>query len=642
MIYLPGIDTWYHTLSEAVITTFMGLLRAIPPTDPVLVLGICDAEPDKMNQDMLRDMFGYSRKNQFLIQRPSKTSREEFFKNIVNYIRTAPKDFPDPVNRKLRKLEVLEVAPPPPPKVLSKAEIKAAKKAQKKADHQLLNQLKVGLQPIMEQINRKYKRFRNPAITHAQIQYLYDEQEPNFVRPDVVQFRPFELEKDKDGVMGLRETSTGKFYYNLEITTIEERLANGYYCRPKDFLFDIKTLAKDARNLGDRDRIIKANELLTNCEVDIANLEMLPAMAECEKVYQRQIERTKEKEEKLRQRVERDLSPSVPVGSMIVEPAESIQLGMSPRRHGPLFKTPLQTPSSNGLSNGDSHLTNGSSVPSCTAAEDIIMGGTENDSPAVNSQAMPPPLSQWRNSNPGPSNISSQRISQTSGFQQIPHGVSPASILNDASTTTSGQGTSDKRTSDGNNTQMTNGPQMSPTESQFRDSQLPDTQREGDLSSGDRDWPHSQAQGLARGNLIHPVPSQTSSSLGLEQPLVHPTTSQAEAAGLPSKPPPAESEASTQKELIIDDRQVDEFLDGLVSKSSGCSVEQLEQINRELMNCLWEQRGEWNRAVVVHKLREVFNETISDIESMQKILKFSQEESQSTGSGQATGSYHMR
>jgi hypothetical protein len=72
VIYIPGIDTWYHTLSEAQITTFLGLLRAIPPTDPVLVLGITDAPPDKVSPEMLRDLFGFSRKNRFTIERPAR------------------------------------------------------------------------------------------------------------------------------------------------------------------------------------------------------------------------------------------------------------------------------------------------------------------------------------------------------------------------------------------------------------------------------------------------------------------------------------------------------------------------------------------------------------------------------------------
>lgn len=74
VIYLPGVETWYHTLSEAVITTFLGLLRAIPPTDPVLVLGITDTPTDKVNPELIRDLFGFSKKNTYVINRPSRVS----------------------------------------------------------------------------------------------------------------------------------------------------------------------------------------------------------------------------------------------------------------------------------------------------------------------------------------------------------------------------------------------------------------------------------------------------------------------------------------------------------------------------------------------------------------------------------------
>jgi len=187
------------------------------------------------------------------------------------------------MNRKKRKLDVLEIAPPPPPKEPTKEEIKA----QKKRDHQLLNMLKVAIQPIMDQIQRKYRKFRTPVIPQSQIQYLFDELDPNFVRPDIPQFRPFELDTDKDGVPGLRETASGKFFYNLETTTIEERLSNGFYARPKDFVADIRTLAKDAKHIGDKERTLKANELLANVEVDLGAIEANPVFADCENVYQR-------------------------------------------------------------------------------------------------------------------------------------------------------------------------------------------------------------------------------------------------------------------------------------------------------------------------------------------------------------------
>ena len=87
----------------------------------------------------------------------------------------------------------------------------------------------------------------------------------------------------------------------------------------------------------------------------------------------------------------------------------------------------------------------------------------------------------------------------------------------------------------------------------------------------------------------------------------------------------ASSQISSQgNEYISDSYFVDSLLVELVNGTNGCSVEQLEQINRELMETLWKLRGEWNRNVVAAKLVEVFNVTIKDIEAMQEVLKASQ------------------
>jgi hypothetical protein len=87
---------------------------------------------------------------------------------------------------------------------------------------------------------------------------------------------------------------------------------------------------------------------------------------------------------------------------------------------------------------------------------------------------------------------------------------------------------------------------------------------------------------------------------------------------------PTSSQASSQKDLIVDAYFVDDLLKRLVEGSSGCSIEQLEQINRELMETLWRLRGEYNRNLVANSLIGVFNETIADIEEMQRVLQASQ------------------
>lgn len=550
------------------------------------------------------------------------------------------------MNRKKRKLDVLEIAPPPPPKPPTKEEIKA----QKKRDHQLLNMLKVSIQPIMDQIQRKYKKFRNPVIPQSQIQYLFDELDPNFVRPDIPQFRPFEIGTDKDGVRGLRETASGKFFYNLETTTIEERLSNGFYARPKDFVHDIRTLAKDSKHIGDKERTLKANELLANVEVDLGAIEANPIYADCENVYQRQLQRAKEKEEKARKRAadaavfDSVVGSDIPQSGLNSEQPSSGPLTLGEPIPGRLpisLATPFRA--SSGLSNGYSvdnehpHGHNGNSVPS-RSGDDVQMGGTDESE----SQGMQPPQNPSMAS--GPSNLSNigttrpnTQISQISAFQEISHDTSPRDLLNDASTTTSG-----KKTSDGWSTQATNGinnqNSSSPVDRPGHDSELPDTQRNTQTDTSSEEWAHSQAHGLARGNLRQSYPSQTpsSGSQPSQNPAVPsfsapprmpvPKSRPAGFANLLNDSPvePTSSQSSSQKDLIIDDFFVDDLLKRLVEGSSGCSIEQLEQINRELMETLWKLRGEYNRNQVASSLASVFNDTILDIEEMQRVLQASQ------------------
>lgn len=543
------------------------------------------------------------------------------------------------MNRKKRKLDVLEIAPPPPPKQVTKEEIKALKKR----DHQLLNLLKVQIQPIMDQIHRKYKKFRTPVIPQSQIQYLYDELDPNFVVPDIPQFRPFELDTDRDGVKGLRETTSNKFFYNLETTTIEERLSNGFYARPKDFLADIRSLAKDSKHIGDKERTLKANELLANVEVDIAGLEVQPAFADCENVYQRQLQRTKEREEKHKKKEAEGLGFESIVRSDIVnnslnpdqEASGPLVLGEPVPGKRPIsITTPFRAASglSNGYSadSGPSQGLNGSSGPS--HSDDVHMSGTNETS-----QGMQPPDHPSMTS--GPSNLGTRpntQVSQRSIFQEISHDASPADMINYASTTTSG-----KKTSEGWSTQATNGithnDSSSPVDRVINDSQLPDTQAE----ASSEEWPHSQAHGLARGALSHLLPSQSSSSASQssQPPAVPPFSAGPRMPLSKSRPTgfanllndspvePTSSQASSQKDMIIDEDFVDGLIKRFVDGSSGCSIEQLEQINRELMETLWRLRGEYNRNVVANKLAIVFSDTIADIEEMQRVLAASQQES---------------
>ena len=74
VIYIPNVDIWYRTVGETVISTFLGLLRSIPPTDPVLLLGVVEHDQAAIDPEMVKRLFGFSKRNQFEISKPRMVS----------------------------------------------------------------------------------------------------------------------------------------------------------------------------------------------------------------------------------------------------------------------------------------------------------------------------------------------------------------------------------------------------------------------------------------------------------------------------------------------------------------------------------------------------------------------------------------
>jgi ATPase family AAA domain-containing protein 2 len=422
----------------------------------------------------------------------------------------SPSDFPNPGARKKRKIEILPVAPAPPPRQPTKEELKN----QLKRDMLVLNYLKIKIQPIMDQIKLKYKKFRTPIIDHGQIAYLFQEDDPNFVVTDVPQGnRPYEKAFDKHGYEGLLEKETGKFYYNRDIGMIEERLSNGFYKRPKDFLTEIRFLWKDAKTAGDKDRQLKAGEMVANVEVDIATIEADPFLGDCEGVYLRFEQREKERAAATKVSgtgaeaagaigttvgapppseippgaVSADIGGAT-TGPMLGQPT---QVDASRGQPGPPPATPVRPSQSSSLSNGfvtdptrqreaSGYIpqSNGSSVPSgadgdvemtdrdsCPPAQRVSQQSRLHDAQYIKTPSSRPPwmlppkeLSTLSNWELNPSGTTTQR-SQKSVLTPMPPGSQIEDFGNDASTTTSGQKASDQsaRSSQPFNTQSSNG-----------------------------------------------------------------------------------------------------------------------------------------------------------------------------------------
>ncbi|EXJ88161.1 hypothetical protein A1O1_05089 [Capronia coronata CBS 617.96] len=728
VIYIPNVHEWYSTVGQTVISTFLGLLRSVKPTDPILLLGFMEGDPGDVEEEIRREMFGYSKKNRFQLREPDLEERYEFFRSLRDYVKTAPDEFPDPEKRKKRRLERLEVAPPEPEKP-APPPTKEELKAQKKRDRQTLNMLKIRLQPIMDQIRTKHKKFRTGVIDEGQIRYLYDEADPGTVTSDLhteflarASFRPFEIGKDAHGVAGLVDQASGNFYYNLDSVTIEKRLSNGYYKRPKDFLADIKRLAKDAKTIGDEDRLLKANELLANVEVDIGGIELAePALvAECERVYERELAREKEALGKVRHGdgLRKDMPPpqivsNVPHGnssgpSATTNSSGPILLGEPMQRQNDIVQrlaAAEASPSTSQLSNGvhpsrhgaeEHEGTNGSQSNhdghEADAEGDTPMGGVEshpNSNEKSNDTQKTHTTSSFGNresAQPRPfhsytapsqqllreSGMSAPR-SQTGPFTPMPQGSQAAEFQNDASTT---QSTSQKKVSShetelgqhqesgpnlflyderrsagGSQVPSTQGmrnPNPNPGQvfglhalERIREPELTDMVSPADIAeqlsqdttgaasqpAAETMRPLSSSQGRAPERNSQPLPPV---------PLFPGPATDTTTGGEPAPPAaaagqrtnghghgpsqiqdllnPSEEESPPPPNLIqAEEQRLDSLHVEITDKTSGLSVEQLEQVNSVLMDTLWRTRGEWDRGKVLEQVSAAFNDVMQDM-----------------------------
>ena len=580
-------------------------------------------------------------------------------------------EFPQPKDRKRRNFEILIPVPPEPPSE-PPALTKAEQKAQKKKDRFHLNILKQRIQPIMDQIKLKHKKFRTGVIDEAQIRYLYDDEDPMMVSTDLPleerrsdPSRPYEKATDDHGEPGLIHVATGKFYYNMEIVTIEKRLSNGYYKRPRDFTADVKKLAKDAKAIGDSERIIKANELLTNVEVDMGDIEVqLPQLiTELENVYVREKERERELIRKYKDiaaaegRNIDNITSNVPPADLgpssndqAIGPVVLGQPVTNGVIHRALTPSDPSQPSTftNGYPsvlsdlsdlNGHSH-SNGTSFsekedePRISSSEDIQSSERDTQSSSFGPSAQTRPFDSYTG---GPTSLEQRRktpgsLSQRGIITPMAEGSNVRDYTNYASTTSSEKrntGSSADKT-----TQSTNEKPEGPDFSMFGEpgegnSQLPNTQgfTQGKsshnatiflmrwtemippLGSPDPTQPNANFSGsqAERSSQTPAVPQWPRERSSINSLLNDPDTHQLGA--ITTKDP----------QLIVDPIQASFLLQALVGETSGCSVEQLEQIYSALMSEIWRLRDFWDRAVVVRSVGEVFRSVMEDIRICQGI-----------------------
>ena len=83
IIYIPNVDIWYRTIGDPARATFNGLLRSLSSTDPVLVFGVAEVDDSTIDRDLVKNLFGFSRKNQYSVDRPNKVRKRPFTRSSL-------------------------------------------------------------------------------------------------------------------------------------------------------------------------------------------------------------------------------------------------------------------------------------------------------------------------------------------------------------------------------------------------------------------------------------------------------------------------------------------------------------------------------------------------------------------------------
>lgn len=288
IIFIPNIDTWFDVMSHSAKATLSGLLRNLRSNEKILLLGIAERLYDELDTEIKMTLGFLGELNSFTLTNPSLEARKKFFVAVENALLMKPYEFlNDLENRPKRRLKQLKVMPQAKP---GEGDIsKKQMKQQEYEDKKLKNILKIKLAGLMDLFKNRYKRFKKPIIDDSFLHHLF---EPSVLENPMLPYEiAYVVAKDPEHQNMIQELATGKYFHNMDLDTIEERIWNGYYSEAKQFLKDVKMIVRDSITFGDRERILKANEMLTNAQFGIDDFNNAEFAKACKEMRAREIEK---------------------------------------------------------------------------------------------------------------------------------------------------------------------------------------------------------------------------------------------------------------------------------------------------------------------------------------------------------------
>ncbi|OCF30797.1 hypothetical protein I316_07520 [Kwoniella heveanensis BCC8398] len=334
IIFVPALSAWVATISDTARSTVRALLDSIPPSDPILVLGVSDTRVEELPGDV-RALFGFAPDNKIELSYPSKAEREAYFADLVDALKKPPTEFPGVLPRRKRVLEALPLAPPLPPRQPTAAELQREEEKDQAARDMIFQ----SFVHLVKDFHRRYRKVVSNVTANAvayseglkaqaaaatapaaQIDLVNDippiianidgdvamtvdpiisEPSANAQEVDTIPAPDIVINGSVSTVPGSSTPVTIEQWeaHPIDIDTLQYKLLKHKYFTPADFLADIAKIEENASKVADADTMVRITEMGTAARYHVQGFDQ-KWMPEFERYKERMIAKKAERQKK--------------------------------------------------------------------------------------------------------------------------------------------------------------------------------------------------------------------------------------------------------------------------------------------------------------------------------------------------------
>ena len=405
--------------------------------------------------------------------------------------------------------------------------------------------------------------------------------------------------------------TSNKRFFNIDLDIVNDRLWNGYYLTPDQFVNDIQCIVHDSKTSSDRDRTNRAEEMLVNCQSHVSEVFDETLVLECQRMAEREFERHKiveaEREAKAKKKADRE------------KEKERLRLAAQQNQNGQSASRMIEFPAADVVAitnaNGDTN----------SGLRMMTNGNGDGISEDPRNQLVPE--SSPFGSQQGGSQ--SQIYSTTRSTSPTPY--PPMAARSDPDLIQQYNASPQLTKQPNTQPQPYTFPSKQPVFSQQELFPGPPNSDSGRYSRPDNVTPfsgdHSQSMGIYQfsppnqfsrpANQLYPLPS-IAGHYGGPQPISAAPITTPSNHGSASRPVLPRPNVSTQPPLKNDPGRVERLLQEVTRQTEGYTLEQLEQVYAACMDIIWRLRHEWDRTIVIMETENCIRRVMNEIELMKK------------------------